>query len=242
MLEADSIRVTGQAAAIDDAVASRRTLAGLLLLALGSSFLTLTMLAASIARGYDLNAAAISDLGVIDETALLFNALLVSVGGLNVVAGSLLYRSHRRPWILALYLLAGIGAVGAGLVPLDTSGLHSLFALVGFVFFNVEAIATGLLLHGPMRAISWGAGLIGLVYVVVMVIGDAGNRAVFGAFGHGGSERMIVYPVMLWTIALGGYLLAEGRLRGRCSRYAGPSPTGEQPDDDHGRSASSDTR
>ena len=192
-----------------------RTAAGFLLVLLGASFLTATMLAASIAPGYDFNAAAISDLGVIGETAVLFNALLVAVGALNLGAGILLYRSHHRIWILAIYVLAGIGAAGAGLVPLDTSELHSLFALFGFVFFNVEAVATGLIAHGPMRVLSFAAGLIGLVYVVVMIIGDAGNPAVFGAIGHGGSERMIVYPTMLWTLALGGYLLAGGGLARR---------------------------
>jgi hypothetical protein len=42
-----------------------------------------------------------------------------------------------------------------------------------------------------------------------MVIGDSGNPAIFGVIGHGGSERMIVYPVMLWTLVGGGHLLAR---------------------------------
>jgi hypothetical protein len=50
------------------------------------------------------------------------------------------------------------------------------------------------------------------VYVAIMIVGDAGNPAVFGPIGHGGAERMIVYPVMLWMLALGGYLMAD---RGR---------------------------
>jgi hypothetical protein len=41
-----------------------------------------------------------------------------------------------------------------------------------------------------------------------MVIGDAGNPAIFGSIGHGGSERMIVYPAMLWTLIAGGYWIA----------------------------------
>jgi hypothetical membrane protein len=194
-----------------------RAAAGLLLIALGASFLTVTMLAASIAPAYDFNAAAISDLGVIDETAAVFNVLLVGVGAINIGAGVLLYRWHHRTWILAMYLLGGIGAAGAGLVPLDTSDFHSLFALFGFVFFNLEAIATGSVVRGPMRPVSFAAGLMGLIYVVVMVIGDAGNAAIFGAIGHGGSERMIVYPAMLWTLAMGGYLIGGGRLLGSAS-------------------------
>lgn len=183
--------------------------AGFLLFAVGAGFITISMLAASIAPGYDFHAAAISDLGVIAETAVLFNGLLVAVGGLNAVGGYLFYRSHRRRGLLAVYLVAGVGAVGAGLMPLDTGGLHSLFALLAFVFFNIEAIVTAAVLTGPMRLVSIVAGAIGLVYVVIMVIGDGGNPVVFGAIGHGGSERMIAYPALLWTLALGGYLMAR---------------------------------
>ncbi len=192
----------------------RVALAGFFLVTLGAAFLTVTMLAASIAPGYDYRAAAISDLGVIGETAWLFNGLLVAVGALNIAAGLLMYRSHRRLWILAVYLLAGAGAAGAGLLPLNLGGLHSLFALIGFVFFNLEAVATATLLRGPIRVISYAAGLVGVAYVVVMITGDAGNSAVFGAIGHGGSERMIVYPAMLWAVAVGGYLIGGGQLLG----------------------------
>ena len=96
------------------------------------------------------------------------------------------------------------------MLPLDASGLHGIFALMAFMFFNVEAIAVGTLVNGPMRVASWVAGLIGIGFVVLMVIGDAGNPGVFGPIGHGGAERMIVYPVMLWLMAFGGYLMASG--------------------------------
>ena len=43
----------------------------------------------------------------------------------------------------------------------------------------------------------------------LMVIGDAGDGAVFGPIGHGGTERMIAYPAMLWLLAFGGYLIAR---------------------------------
>ena len=136
------------------------------------------------------------------------------MGVLNLAAGWLLYRTHRRPWILAAFVLAGAGATGAGLVPLNASELHSLFALFAFLFFNVEAIACSALVTGPMRWISALAGVTGLAFVVLMVIGDAGNTASFGAIGHGGAERMIVYPPMLWMLAFGGYLMAAAAADG----------------------------
>ena len=59
-----------------------------------------------------------------------------------------------------------------------------------------------------MRALSVLAGIVGLVFVGLMIAGDAGNAAAFGPIGHGGTERMIVYPAMLWMLAFGGYLMS----------------------------------
>jgi hypothetical membrane protein len=194
----------------DEAVGTHVRLPGALLFILAAQFMTVIMLAASMAPGYDLGGGAISDLGVIPETALLFNVSLVAVGVLNVAAGLLLYRATGRRSILAVFTVAGLGAAGAGLVPLDRSDLHGIFALLAFLFFNVEALVIGAIVAGPMRAVSWVAGLVGVGFVMLMVIGDAGNPGVFGAIGHGGAERMIVYPVMLWLLAFGGYLMGAG--------------------------------
>jgi len=70
-----------------------------------------------------------------------------------------------------------------------------------------------------MRAMSLAAGVTGLLFVGVMIVGDGGNPAVFGPIGHGGAERMIVYPAMLWLLAFGGYLM------GRDEHVPGPGPS-----------------
>ena len=192
----------------DKVSVSKGRLAGLLLFTLSATFMTVIMLAAGIAPGYDYVGGAISDLGTLPQTALVFNATLIAVGLLNIAGGYVLYRSHGRIGLLAVFLVAGVGALGAGLLPLNVSELHGVFALVAFLFFNLEAIGAGLLVRGPMRVISVLAGALGLVFSVLMVIGDSGNIAAFGVIGHGGTERMIVYPVMLWMLAFSGYLMA----------------------------------
>jgi hypothetical membrane protein len=185
-----------------------RRLGGVVTFFEAAQFMTVIMLAASMAPAYDVQGGAISDLGVIAETAVLFNASLIVTGALNLVAGVLLHRDGAGRALLLLSIVAGIGAIGAGLVPLDRSDAHGLFALTAFVAFNAQAIAGGRRADGPMRAVGIVAGLIGLAFVGLMVIGDAGDPAVFGPIGHGGAERMIVYPVMLWMLAFGGYLMA----------------------------------
>ncbi|MFB6130048.1 MAG: DUF998 domain-containing protein [Salinigranum sp.] len=187
-----------------------RRLAGVLFVALAAQFLTVIMLASAMAPGYDFNRAAISDLGVTSETALLFNASLIVVGLFNVLGGYYFYRLHGERWLLAVFALAGLGALGAGLSPLDTGAPHSFSALLAFVFFNVEVLASASRLSGAMRALGALAGIAGLVFVALMALGDSGTATAFGAIGHNGTERMIVYPGMLWLVAFGGYLLAPG--------------------------------
>jgi len=49
---------------------------------------------------------------------------------------------------------------------------------------------------------------------VLMFLGDAGIADLFGPIGHGGTERMIVYPAMIWAMGFGGYLMASLRAAG----------------------------
>jgi hypothetical protein len=89
---------------------------------------------------------------------------------------------------------------------LDTGGLHGLFALLASLLFNVQAPGTATRPRGAMRALSALAGGVGLVFVVLMTLGGAGNAAAFGPIGHGGTERTIASPAVLRPVAPGGYL------------------------------------
>lgn len=188
-----------------------RVLAGVCFIALAGWFVTAMMLSAALVPDYVIGPSAISDLGVEPASALLFNLSLLLVGVATVVGGYLFYRSHGTPWLLGAFALAGLGAFGAGVFPLDAGALHSIFALLAFVFYNVAAIGTGVRIQGPMVVVSVILGAVGLTFVVVMAVGDAGNPAIFGPIGHGGAERMIVYPPMLWLLIFGGYLVGDGR-------------------------------
>jgi len=186
-----------------------RVLAGLLLFLASALFMTSIMLGSAIAPGYSMNTNAISDLGTIPETALLFNTSLIVTGILVIASGLLLHRGHGRNSVTALFVLAGIGAIGAGAITLSTPGIHGLFALLAFVAFNVLAIACASLVKGPMRYLSLAVGVIGLLFLVLHFLGDANIADLYGPMGHGGSERMIVYPVILWLLGFGGYLMGR---------------------------------
>lgn len=185
--------------------------AGYLLALASGQFLLAMMLGEAIAPGYSMHDNAISDLGTIAQTKLLFNTSLVLIGLLNVAAGYLLYKENGNRRMFAVFAIGGIGAMGAGLIPLDSPiGLHGLFALFAFLFMNIEAILGSRGTPRPFALASTAAGIVGLVFVVVMILVDGGSLDVSGSIGHGGTERMIAYPALLWMVMFGGYLVAKG--------------------------------
>ena len=86
-----------------------RQLTGILFFVLSAQFLLFLMVGESMAPGYNMHDNAISDLGVIKETASLFAFSMVIAGLLNIIGGYLFYQSHQMLGTLILYILAGIG-------------------------------------------------------------------------------------------------------------------------------------
>ena len=184
-----------------------RTLAGLLFVGVPAGFLTVLMIGAAMAPGYHVGADAISDLGVIDETALLFNGAMVLTGLANALGGYYFYRVHGARWLLGLFALSGIGSVGVGVFPLTTGAAHGIAAMAAFVGLNLEAIGTARVVDGAMQGVSVVAGVLGLLALAWFVAGGGEGGALYGQLGYGGVERLIVYPGLLWAVTLGGSLL-----------------------------------
>ncbi len=84
---------------------------------------------------------------------------------------------------------------------------HSIGAQMAFLFGSLSCIAGYRITSGPMKSISLVSGLVSLsVYV-------AGSAGALSVLGPGGIERMIFYPIFLWEICFGGYLLNHHYVR-----------------------------
>lgn len=204
-----------------------RKVAGALFAAAAGWFVTILMLAAALVPEYELGTTSLSELGVAEESALVFNGSLLVVGILTVVGGYLFYRSHDTPWLLGMFCLAGLGAFGMGVFPDDYGALHLVFVALAFLFYNLAAIGTGVRIRGPMVVVSVLMGAVGLVFAGILVLGITGNPEVYGPFGVGGIERMVLYPAMLWLLIFGGYMVAS---TGRRGRLVEEEPTDESRD------------
>jgi hypothetical membrane protein len=163
--------------------------------------------------GYNVSANYISDLGatcptqstcVINQpTATIFDTSIALFGLLVLVAGYFIWRAyHLKPTSAAIFL-AGIGALGVGLFPETTGIVHSIFSLMVFLFAGLTALLTARLQKKPMFYLSIILGL-GTLAALVLYIGSE-----YLGLGPGGMERMVEYPVLLWSIGFGGHLMAK---------------------------------
>jgi hypothetical membrane protein len=183
---------------------TNRALAGLFLFIGAAQFVVGMLVAEATYSGYpayNIRENAISDLGV-GSTALLFNVSVFLVGVFTILGADFLHRVHRRMLFTIPFLLAGIGAIGVGLFPENVPTAHEVSALIAFLFGGIAAIVAYPLEKEPLNYISVLLGILGLMALGLFVSG------VFMGLGFGGMERMIIYPVLLWEVSFGGYLVA----------------------------------
>jgi hypothetical membrane protein len=178
-------------------------------------FLLLTTAAESIYPNFSLQTNAISDLAaigasttVIEETAIFVFSICWMIGAFY------LFRKSGRG-LLILNLIPGIGFFLAGASPENVNlVIHSL----GTVAFPVGAVAAMLsyrLIRSPFRYLSIVLGTLSLVSTFIIFVGW---RVVCGTCGYtagltqlglglGGWESMIIYPLVVWIIGFGNYLM-----------------------------------
>jgi hypothetical membrane protein len=156
----------------------------------------------TLTPGYDAHEQPISDRGIIPETANFFNLTVIVLGILMIGGGYLLHRCSSSRVTTAIFIIAGIGVIGVGIFTLN-NGIHGIFALISFIFFNVLAMVAGVRANGLMRIFSIILGVLGLTGLILHLTDNN------GPLGPGGMERLIVYPVMVWLLAYSGCLISR---------------------------------
>ena len=156
----------------------------------------------------------ISDLGgtrppqglVTQPSATIFDTAILIAGVLLLAGAFALWRLYRDRALTVVSALFGAGALGVGIFPGNTTP-HPLFAMIAFVFSALTAIAVFRVTSAPFRFMSLAVGLLSLAALVAGMLGD--NSPVVKSIGIGGVERWVVFPIILWLVFFGGYLLAS---------------------------------
>jgi hypothetical membrane protein len=159
----------------------------------------------------------ISDLGstlppnpiIHEPSATIFNSTMLVTGALVMVSAYFVYRGLDRDRFAVLLGLFGFGAVGVGVFPGNVTPWHGLFALFTFFVGGVTVLASSRTVSRPFSVLCALFGSISLVVLVsVFVFGLViGGPHPLAALGSGGIERWVAYPLILWLLAYGGYLL-----------------------------------
>ncbi len=171
------------------------------------------LLAESLYPGYSVSGNAISDLGatcsngacqILQPTSTIFNLSIIIAGVLVLVSGFYLRRAVRAKIFVACVLIAGAAMIGVGVFPETFGVVHGIVSLITFLFISFAAITAYKIERAPL---SFFSALLGIVSLVATGLFTGG---IYLGLGEGGMERMIVYPVLLWSVAFSGQLIAEG--------------------------------
>jgi hypothetical membrane protein len=208
-------------AAIGSKATPRRSrdhkIAGLLLSLAGGAILMGFITAEALYPGvYTTHTNTVSHLGaseppnsvVLQPSAAIFDITMLVTGAMILAGAWFAYRALRRKAFAIPTALLGIGTFGVGIFPLTHPTPHTLFALTAFLAGGVAVILSSRVTTPSFRYVWMVLGAVALVATVLGVFFLKWGPV--AELGEGGIERWIVYPIVLWLVAFGSYLMALG--------------------------------
>lgn len=148
---------------------------------------------------------------VLQPSAAIFDITMLVTGAMIIAGAWFAYRALRRRAVLIPTALLGVGTLGVGVFPLTHPTPHTLFALTAFVAGGIAVIVASRVTPAPFRHL-WAA--LGTVALAATVLGVLFLEwAPVAELGEGGIERWIVYPIVLWLVAFGSYLMSTPATR-----------------------------
>ena len=182
--------------------------AGLLMVISGIQFMLLVSIAETLYPGYNTakyDLSSLADLPIHEPSATIFNVTVFIAGLLIVIASYLIYKRYQGKIFQAFLGILGIGAMGVGIFPGYTGNVHVIFAMASFIFGSLALLTSFTILKDSLlKYVMIVLGAIAFLDILLVIILQ--DASPFMTFGIGGTERLIVYPVILGVIALGGYL------------------------------------
>ncbi len=178
--------------------------AGFLVFAGSGLFLLGMIIAEAAYPGYSISQNVISDLGV-GQTALIFNSAAITCGLATISSAYFIRHCFNSRLFIILLGLSGIGILGVGLFPLNTGHIHDAFAAIAFISGSLAVVYSSKIFHPPFRYLSAYLGVFSIIAVIFYANGY------FLGLGKGGMERLIVFPVIIWTMGFGGALMKPFR-------------------------------
>lgn len=189
-----------------------KRIAGLLFFVGTVQFVLAVVISEAMYSSYSVGQQAMSDLGnwsLAGNSAAIFDVSIFLLGVFVFVGAFFIQRIFKNRLFSSFAVLIGVGCIGVGLVAENVHlPLHSIFALVVFVFGAAAAIMSWKFEKPPLSYISVILGAVTLSALVLFIVGQ-GSSVFYLGLGLGGMERLIIYPAILWQLAFGAYLIGD---------------------------------
>ena len=186
--------------------------AGLLLFVGDVQFVLAVIISEAIYSGYSVGQQAMSDLGnwnLAGNSAAIFDVTVILLGMFVIVSAYFIQRIFKNRLFTSFAVLIGVGCVGVGMVAENIHlSLHSVFALIVFVFDVAAAIMSYKFVKSPLSYVSVILGAVSILALILFILGG-GNLGFYLGIGLGGMERFIIYPLLLWELGFGAYLIGD---------------------------------
>jgi hypothetical membrane protein len=190
--------------------------AGVLLTSAGIGFLFVVTVLEAVYPDYSVHANTISDLLAIGTTTSLIGEPVLFLVAISWIAGAYyLFKDGGKRGLMILNMLPGTGLLLAVLSPENVNvSIHSVGAVLAFIPGAVAVIVSFRMIASPFRYFAAALGTVSLLGTIIE-FGAYYSAIVQQTLGPGGWERIIVYPLLIWLMGFGGYLLGwkEGASR-----------------------------
>ncbi len=146
---------------------------------------------------------------IVSPSSLIWDTTLALMGLLSLVSAVLVYSATRKKSFSILFGIWGLGALIAGAVPETLLSVHELASIASLLGGSIAAIVAFWFLKSPLKYLSLVLGLFSFASLIPLTFEGPFFRwnGIFG-LGLGGIERMVVYPIVIWEIAFGAYLMS----------------------------------
>jgi hypothetical membrane protein len=175
--------------------------AGIFFFIAAAQFILGLIVAEALYPGYSISTNYISDLGV-GPSSTIFNVSIFLVGFLSIIGTYFLHRTFHHKVVTLLLTIAALAAMSVGIFTENSEPMHTIASVFVFLFGGLSAITSYRLMKHPFFIIGIILGLMSL-FASIFFIGK-----IYLELGVGGMERMIVYPILIWMIGFGGFLIA----------------------------------
>ena len=162
----------------------------------------------------------ISDLGstlppdpiIHQPSATIFNSTMLLTGAFLLLAAYFVYRALGQRGFTIAFPVFGLAIFAVGVFPGNIQPWHGLAAILTFTSGGITAVLSSRVVTRPFAALCVALGGVSLLILVSVFVYGLALRAPhpLTALGSGGIERWVVYPLLCWVLAFGGYLLGTG--------------------------------